>query len=72
MIGLKLDAVLVNKNSNNNNNNNINNNNNNNGNNNIPCGSEILGWHAAGDSRVSWLGRTLKLWLATFLGEGRL
>ena len=52
-------AVLVNKNSNNNNNNN--NNNNDNGNNNIPCGSEILGWHAAGDSRVSWLGRTLKL-----------
>ena len=25
-----------------------------------------------GDRRVSWLGRTLKSWLATFLREGKL
>ena len=27
------------------------------------------GW---GGSRVSWVGRTIKPWLATFLGEGKL
>ena len=37
-----------------------------------PCGSESLGWHLAGDSHVSWVGRTLKPWLATFLGEEKL
>ena len=25
-----------------------------------------------GGSRVSWVGRTIKPWLATFLGEGKL
>ena len=31
-----------------------------------------LSWHPAGDGRVSWVARTLKPWLATFLGEGKL
>lgn len=34
-----------------------------------PRGSESLGWHAAGNSRVSWVGRSLKSWLVTFLRE---
>ena len=38
----------------------------------ISPSSEIPDWHLAGDSRVSWVGRTLKSWLATFLGEGKL
>ena len=38
----------------------------------IPRGSEILSCCPAGDSCVSWVGRTLKPWLATFLGEGKL
>ena len=38
----------------------------------ISRSSEIPDWRLAGDSRVSWVGRTLKSWLATFLGEGKL
>ena len=37
-----------------------------------PRGSEIQGWHPAGDSRVLWVGKTLKPWVATFLGEGKI
>ena len=45
---------------------------NNDNNNNKPHDSEILCWHPAGDSRFSWVGRTLKPYLATFLGEEKL
>ena len=74
----KISADVNNTNDNSNNGNSNNNNNihdddsNYNNNNNKPCGSEILGWHPAGDSCVSWGGRTLKPWLATFLREGKL
>ena len=34
-----------------------------------PRGSEILVWHVVGDSCVSWVERTLKPWLPTFLRE---
>ena len=58
----------INNNSNNtSNNNNINNNNNNKNH----CGPDILGWCAASDNHVSWVGRALKYWLATFLEEGK-
>ena len=47
----------------NNNSNNTSNNNNNNNNNKNPCGPDILGWYAARDNHVSWVGRALKYWL---------
>ena len=34
--------------------------------------SDIPGWRPVGDSLVSWVGRTLKSWLATLVGEGKL
>ena len=37
-----------------------------------PCGKEIPSWRPTEDSRVSWVGRALRPWLATFLGEGKL
>ena len=37
-----------------------------------PGDSEIPSWRPAEDTCVSQVGRTLKPWLATFLGEGKL
>ena len=47
-------------------------NSNNNNNPMLASGLVSRGWRQAGDSRVSWVRRTLMPCLATFLGEGKL